>query len=303
MKQKELFVSIVILNFNRPNDLLETLSRTKDIKWRNKEIIIVDNGSTDDSYKIINKLDNKVYKKVFIKKNQGSAYGHQIGMEKAKGDLIVTLDDDAFINPHNIELCVEYFLQFPKLAAIGFGMVNPNTNFNIKDYKSVPKTNYSKNNINNSYETIVATSAAIYRKKALESINYYDLNWNWYTEDLELNLRLIHKGYNTINMPELIAYHKSSLVNRNFNVMTQNSIEGMILIYFKYFKFLKALQMYLIILFDAVCNSIYARNLKYIKYSIIPLNKIVNVLKDRKLLNKKQIKAIKLPHGQIFSRL
>ena len=85
--------------------------------------------------------------------------------------------------------------------------------------------------------------------------------------------------------------------------MTQNSIEGMILIYFKYFKFVKALQMYLIILFDAVCNSLYAKNFKYIKYSIIPLNKIVNVLKDRKLLNKKQIKAIKLPHGQIFSRL
>ena len=296
-------ISILILNFNRSNDLLETLSKTNDIKWKNKEIIIVDNGSTDNSPKVIRKLSSKKYKKIFIKENKGSAYGHQIGMQAAKGELIITLDDDAFINPNNINICANYFKKFPKLAAIGFGMINPNTDYCDKDYLDVPTSKWNEDIINNSYETIIATSAAIFRKSALVDINYYDLNWNWYTEDLELCMRLIQKGYNTINMPELIAYHKSSLVNRNFNIMTQNSIEGMIMIYFKFFNLHLALKMYLKLLLDAISNSIYTRDIKYLKYSIISFVKLKKVMKNRKLLDKSQLNKIKLPHGQIFSRL
>lgn len=300
---KSILISILILNFNRSKDLLETLHKTNDIKWKNIEIIIVDNGSTDVSPKVIKKLNSKKYKKIFIKKNKGSAYGHQVGMQAAKGELIVTLDDDAFINPNNINICVNYFKKFPKLAAIGFGMINPNTDFNDKDYLDIPLSKWNEETINNSYETIIATSAAIFRKSALVDINYYDLNWNWYTEDLELCMRLIHKGYNTINMPELIAYHKSSLVNRNFNIMTQNSIEGMIMIYFKFFNFHLATKMYLKLLLDAISNSIYTRDFKYLKYSMISFVKIKKVMKNRKLLDKSKLNKIKLPHGQIFSRL
>ena len=300
---KSIQLTILILNFNRPKDLLETLCKVNDINKRNIEIIIVDNGSTDESPKVIKQLDSKKYKKIFIKENKGSAFGHQIGMQAARGELIVTLDDDAFINPNNIDICINYFKKFPKLAAIGFGMVNPNTEYNDQDYHEIPVSKWDKKTINNSYETVIATSAAIFRKSALADINYYDLNWNWYTEDLELCMRLIHKGYNTINMPELIAYHKSSLVNRNFNTMTQNSIEGMIMIYYKFFNFHIATKMYLQLLLLAISNSIYTRDIKYIKYSIISFVKLKRVLENRKLLDKSLLKKIKLPLGQIFSRL
>lgn len=300
---KSILLTILILNFNRSKDLLETLCKVNDINNKNIEILIVDNGSTDESPKIIKQLDSKKYKKIFIKDNKGSAFGHQTGMQAARGELIVTLDDDAFINPNNIDICINYFKKFPKLAAIGFGMVNPNTEYNDKDYHAIPISRWDKKTINNSYETVIATSAAIFRKSALADINYYDLNWNWYTEDLELCMRLIHKGYNTINMPELIAYHKSSLVNRNFNTMTQNSIEGMIMIYFKFFNFHTATKKYLQLLLMAISNSIYTRDFKYIKYSIISFVKLKRVLENRKLLNKSLLKKIKLPLGQIFSRL
>ena len=61
--------------------------------------------------------------------------------------------------------------------------------------------------------------------------------------------------------------------------------------------------MYLKLLLDAISNSIYTRDIKYLKYSIISFVKLKKVMKNKKLLGESQLNKIKLPHGQIFSRL
>ena len=300
--KKNPLVSIIILHYNRFNDLLETLNNTYLIDYPNFEIILVDNGSKDIFIKKIKEIKNNLIKKIFIKKNQGSAYGHTVGMKEAKGEYLVTIDDDSFVSINSIKVLVKLFEKNENLGAVGLGMVNPNTNFNQKDFEEEIDIEISKDSLDNSFESIIATSAAFFRKKCLREVNYYDLNWNWYTEDTELILKIISKGYNTINIPQIIAYHKSSLVNRNFDLMLKNSIEGTILLYFKFFPLREAFQNYFRIISFAIFNSIFNFNLKYLIFSLVPPKKLISIIKNRVYIDQNIRKKIHIPGNAIFSR-
>ena len=301
MKNKPL-VSIVILHYNRFHDLLETLDKTYFINYPNLEIILVDNGSKDIFVNKIKKINNNSIKKVFITNNKGSAYGHTLGMKEAKGKYILTIDDDSYVSINSINILVELFEKNEKLGAVGLGMVNPNTNFSQKDFEAEINIEISKDYLDKSFESIIATSAAFFRKKCLSEVDYYDLNWNWYTEDTELVLKIISKGYNTINIPQIIAYHKSSLVNRNFDLMLKNSIEGTILLYFKFFPLREAFQNYFRIISFAIFNSIFNLNLKYLVFSLVPPKKLISILKNRVYIDENIRKKIHIPGNAIFSR-
>ena len=167
-------VSIVILSCNRLPDLKETIRRTEDITYRNLEKIIVDNGSNDGSEKYIQSLDESQYKKILIGYNSGSAHGHNVGMKKSKGKYVITIDEDCFLSPNIIDIFIEYFEKYPNLAGIGCGFVNPYKGIDRKLYWDKPKVNYKAEEINNSYETFVYTSASAWRKSALKEVDYID---------------------------------------------------------------------------------------------------------------------------------
>lgn len=301
INQKPL-VSIVILHFNRIDDLKETIKRTLEINYRNLEYIIVDNGSKKEIKSEFKKINNQKIKKIIINKNKGSAYGHTVGMKKANGKYILTIDDDSFVSINSINVLVELFESNKNLGAVGLGMLNPITNFNLLEYKSKINFNVNSYDLKNSYQSIIATSAAFFRSKCLKEVNYYDLNWNWYTEDTELALKIIQRGYNTINIPEIIAYHKSSLVNRNFDLMLKNSIEGTILLYFKFYPFIEALFNFFKILLNSLINSIYNFKMKYFIYALVSPQKIINVIIKKKVIKKEIRKNIHIPGNAIFSR-
>ena len=83
-------ISVIILCFNESKNLKYLISQSKKlIKVKNIEIIFVDNGSTDNSKKILKKIPKSKYIKVkFVKKNIGYGYGILSGLNVAKGDII-----------------------------------------------------------------------------------------------------------------------------------------------------------------------------------------------------------------------
>ena len=302
MKHKLPLVSIVILHFNRIHDLKETIKKSLEIKYGNLEYIVIDNGSKKEIKAEFKNIKFSKIKKINIPKNKGSAYGHTIGMQEAKGKYILTIDDDSYVSINSISYLVDLFENNEKLGAVGLGMVNPNTNYNDYDFKKIPKLFIPIDYLRTSFDSMIATSAAFFRKKCLVEVNYYDLNWNWYTEDTELVLKIISKGYNTINLPQIIAYHKSSLVNRNFDLMSQNSIEGTILLYFKFFPLSYALYKYSEIISRSIYNSIYNFNFKYLTFAIVSPKKIISVLSKYIHIDPRIRKNLHIPGNAIFSR-
>ena len=96
-------VSIALLSFNRLEDLKETLTKIKDIKYNNLEILVVDNNSNDGSIEFI-KSYKKIKLKYFIsKENFGIGYGRMKALSLSKGEIVISIDDDCFLKPDVVE--------------------------------------------------------------------------------------------------------------------------------------------------------------------------------------------------------
>lgn len=97
-------VSIIIPVYNSANYLPETIQCTLDQTWPNKEIIIIDDGSTDNSVTVASDYAAKNSEiKLICQENKGAAAARNAGLKVAKGDYIQFLDADDLLSPTKIE--------------------------------------------------------------------------------------------------------------------------------------------------------------------------------------------------------
>lgn len=104
-------VSIIIPAFKQEKTILKDLKRIeKSLKSIRHpyEIIVVIDGSIDQTYRKIKKLQNPKLKVYLLKKNLGKGYAVRFGMKKAKGDYIAFLDAGMEIDPNAISMLLEH---------------------------------------------------------------------------------------------------------------------------------------------------------------------------------------------------
>jgi glycosyltransferase involved in cell wall biosynthesis len=95
-------LSIIIPVFNEKNTMLEILKRVEAVDLPlEKEIIIVDDCSTDGTKEILQKLDGKKYKIIFKVKNEGKGAAVKDGFQKATGDVVIIQDADLEYDPQD----------------------------------------------------------------------------------------------------------------------------------------------------------------------------------------------------------
>lgn len=97
-------VSVIVPIYNTVNYLERCVDSIRRQTWRNLEIILVDDGSTDNSGAMAEKIameDRRV--KVFHKENGGSSSARNLGISQAKGDYIGFVDSDDYIEPEMYE--------------------------------------------------------------------------------------------------------------------------------------------------------------------------------------------------------
>lgn len=104
--------SLIIPCFNEQQNLKKLIIECKKIVKKNIEIILVNNGSTDDSLKVLKKLipnHNSNLKFVNIKVNKGYGHGILFGLKKAKGDVLGWTHADLQTHPKDALKGLEYF--------------------------------------------------------------------------------------------------------------------------------------------------------------------------------------------------
>ncbi|ABZ83338.1 glycosyl transferase, family 2 [Heliomicrobium modesticaldum Ice1] len=111
-------VSVVILNWNRRNDLKEGLTRLREQPYRPLEIIVVDNGSTDDSVAMV-RAEFPEVRLIETGKNLG-VEGYNAGFRQARGEYVLILDDDSFPAYDAITRMVSRFQADPRLGVVAF---------------------------------------------------------------------------------------------------------------------------------------------------------------------------------------
>lgn len=105
-------LSIIIPAFNEKKTISETLKRIEAVNLEGieKEIIIVDDGSTDGTRDILRNLENR-YKIIYHEKNQGKGMALRNGFSRASGDIILIQDADLEGDPRNYPVLIAPILE------------------------------------------------------------------------------------------------------------------------------------------------------------------------------------------------
>lgn len=106
-KELDKLISIIVPVYNVSNYITKCLDTIINQTYKNIEIILVDDGSTDNSYNICNEYAEKDHRiKLYTKKNTGVSDTRNFGIDKSKGDYIMFIDSDDWID---IDMC-EYLI-------------------------------------------------------------------------------------------------------------------------------------------------------------------------------------------------
>lgn len=181
-------VSIIVPVYNLEKYLEKCLNSLVNQTMQDIEIIIVNDGSEDNSQKIIDEYSNKYSTKIkkFFQKNSGQAAARNLGMKFATGEFIAFVDGDDYIEPDTYEKVYDY------ASKNNLDIVS----FNFWEEKGEEKTKSSYYNFidyaDNIKYVLNETSPCnkIIRKELMEKNNISFLE-NYIYEDLELIPRLI----------------------------------------------------------------------------------------------------------------
>lgn len=110
-------VSIIIPVFNAEKHLDETITSAINQTWKNKEIIIIDDGSTDSSYDIAKNYES-VNLKVLTQKNKGASAARNYGFNYSKGEFIQFLDADDLLSENKIEEQLTGLINYPSYFGV-----------------------------------------------------------------------------------------------------------------------------------------------------------------------------------------
>ncbi len=205
-------VSIVILNWNKKDEVRESIASVFKQTYKNFEVIVVDNNSTDGSREMLENsgLDIRLIK---LEENKGVAGGRNIGIKTAKGDFIFFLDDDAIIDTVNgIELLVNKMREVPKMGVICCKIVNYHTKgienfyFRQADKKSIERE---------FYVTDFSGGASIIRRSIMDKVGCYREDSLRQMEEADLSYRILDAGYYILYYPKVMILHKTPWVKRS----------------------------------------------------------------------------------------
>jgi len=104
--KKEPLISVVMPAYNEGEHIAEAIGQISgqlNVNGHRFEIIVVDDGSKDDTYNIVNKLNTKNLHTIRLRNNSGKGIALKQGLEHAKGEYVLFVDSDMEISAKNID--------------------------------------------------------------------------------------------------------------------------------------------------------------------------------------------------------
>lgn len=119
-------ISIVIVTWNRRDDLLETIQTVYDQPYQPFEIVVADNGSTDGIVEAVQQRFPAV-QWVLLGQNLGVSAGRNAGVKAAHGSILLFLDSDASVSPQTLQALANAFDERPEVGVIACKVINAHT--------------------------------------------------------------------------------------------------------------------------------------------------------------------------------
>lgn len=170
--------SIIIPTYNRSYILWKTLQAFQQQNFNDWEIILIDDGSTDQTKKLVSEFQWDSRIKYFYKENAGPARARNFGLQKALGKIITYVDSDDIVYPNYLHITYQYYQKYPDK---NYSLCNFNRRLELQDqdYKvinfkndsSAQKMEISVHDIFN-WEFNPCSTGISHRKSLIEKIHW-----------------------------------------------------------------------------------------------------------------------------------
>jgi glycosyltransferase involved in cell wall biosynthesis len=198
-------LSIIVPVYNEEKSLKKLFKKLSLLRFRKmkKEIIAVNDGSTDESLKILRQLNKKT---IHNQKNQGKGKAVQLGISKSGGDYVIVQDSDLEYSPSDISKIVNNINNSEKISVYGSRYLPLTFGFLPKYYKGQNLSSYFANIL------FIALFFLLYGKLITDPLTGYKLyekkffkknliKSNGFEADHEITAKLIKQNYKIIEVP------------------------------------------------------------------------------------------------------
>lgn len=203
-------LSILIPAYNEENNILEIISRVQKAKLEDitKEIIIIDDFSTDNTRKILSELKDSSIKIFFHQQNQGKGAAIRTGLKHATGEIILIQDADLEYNPEEYPALLKPILE--NRAKVVYGSRIDTIRKNIKN---MYKLHYFGNVFltimtNMLYGAKITDMETGYKAFKKEVIGDISLRARRFDFEPEITAKILKKGYKIVEVPISFAARK-----------------------------------------------------------------------------------------------
>jgi len=222
-KQKLPFISIIIPSYNGYLMLKRFLPAYKFIKYpkERREIIVIDDGSVDESVAYIRKNFPEV-RLISYQKNRGQPHAMNEGIKTAKGEILFLVNNDVKVQKDAFLIATQFLSSHPEVGLLSGRIYNLdlkpgegkiyNPGFKINRYLAF--TGYDLSSFNRIRECDWLPTTALFVKKEVFDNAGLFVEKPRFGEDGDLSLRANLAGYKVIHHPKLIFWHSQGTIFR-----------------------------------------------------------------------------------------
>ena len=228
-------VSVTIVTYNSGHFIKRCLESALAQKYAHKEIIVIDNASTDGTVDLLEQFDDRC-RIIFNAENIGFAAAQNQAIQMAKGDWILTLNPDVLLWPNFIQsladagqiddrvgtvcgklLTIKSTYEFPEEPLVDSTGIyfNPMLRHLDRGSQEIDKGHY----LVNEYVFGATAAAALYRREMIDDISiqgeFFDPDFFVYREDADVAWRAQLLGWRCLYTPNALGYHVRNVLPGN----------------------------------------------------------------------------------------
>jgi len=219
-------VSIIVSCYNHEAYIEECILSILNQTYDNIELIVIDDGSSDSSAKILEKLQQKHAFYFERQANQGLTKTLNKAIKMAKGKYIAPLGSDDIILPNKTEIQVNYLEERNDIAVVGGSILCIDRNGELtpkQQHKSYREINFKT--LFSQPKSIPPAPSVMIRANILKDVGGY--NTECKLEDLYLWLKITHEGHTIGVLDEVVAHYRKHENNtyKNHKFMTDSLLQ------------------------------------------------------------------------------
>jgi GT2 family glycosyltransferase len=202
-------VSVIVLNYRRLDELKRTLDSVASQDYSKLEIIVVDDHSEEDVNGVVRSCAAPV-RLIELPENRGACAGRNTGIRAARGEIIVTIDNDVqFVTPSEVSKIVAAFERNPEYHILAFRICEAGTGAlrvrewcHPRDWRSYHDRQFESN--------FFGEGASAFRREVFDTAGLYWEPLFIGCEGWDLMLRIVACGFRILYCPEIVVSHSMS---------------------------------------------------------------------------------------------